>query len=119
MLDLLLTFPLFLISLSLKLVLKPCVLLLHLDVLQLSQNYLQSLSFSLLSQPPLVFFVFLHHLLESLQLLSLAVAHLLLLQGDFLLNLFNQQVVQLVFFLFLDFLSLGLVFYLAVAHFLL
>jgi hypothetical protein len=81
--------------------------------------YLDALSVGFVPEPALVLIVLDHHLLEALKLLQLSVLHLLLLNGDFLFDLFNKEVVQLVLLLLLHFLALPLILHLLVTHLLL
>ena len=80
------------------------------------KKYLKSLSFRLLSEPSLVFLVFLHNLLESVELFFLTISHFQFFKGDFFLDLFDELVVKLVFFFFLDFFPFRFIFNLSVSH---
>jgi hypothetical protein len=78
--------------------------------------YLDALPVSFFLQTTLVILVFDHDLLESLQFLELSFLHFLLLNRNLLFDFLDEQMVELVFLLLLNFLALGLVLDLPVPH---
>lgn len=85
--------------------------------LELDKNYLKPLSLSLFAKPSLVFFIFYHDLMESLEFLMFSISHFLFFDRNFFLNLSHQQLIKFFLLLFLNFLPFVFILNLSISHF--